>query len=167
MIRSLVLMFIAVGLVAVPLACGQGGATGAINGTVLDVSGGAVADADVQIINSATEALTRRLTTGSDGSFVAALLPPATYYVVVNKSGFSEAKVVGIAVRVTETTRVSLALKPGIVSERIEISAQVVTVETTNATTGQTIGTETVRDLPLATQNYQQLLMLSTGSQAS
>ena len=38
MIRSLVLMFIAVGLVAVPLACGQGGATGAIDGTVLDVS---------------------------------------------------------------------------------------------------------------------------------
>ena len=159
-------MFIAVGLVAAPLACGQGGATGAINGTVLDVNGGAVADADVQIINSATEALTRRLSTGSDGSFVATLLPPASYYVVVNKSGFSEAKVVGIAVRVTETTRVSLALKPGTVSERIEISAQVVTVETTNATTGQTIGTETVRDLPLATQNYQQLLMLSTGSQS-
>ena len=57
-----------------------------------------MADADVQIINSATEALTRRLTTGSDGSFVAALLPPATYYVVVNKSGFSESgKFVGIA----------------------------------------------------------------------
>lgn len=166
MIRNLVLMFIAVGLVAVPLACGQGGATGAINGTVLDVNGGTVADADVQIINSATEALVRRLSTGSDGSFVATLLPPATYNVVVNKSGFSQAKVVGIAVRVTETTRVSLALKPGTISERIEISALVVTVETTNATTGQTIGTETVRDLPLATQNYQQLLMLSTGSQS-
>ena len=37
-------------------------------------------------------------------------------------------------------------------------------METTNATTGQTIGEETVRDLPLATQNYQQLLTLSTGA---
>ena len=66
--------------------------------------------------------------------------------------------------RVTETTRVSIALKPGEVSERVEISAQVTNVETTNATTGESIGTATVRELPLATQNYQQLLSLSSGT---
>jgi hypothetical protein len=48
----------------------------------------------------------------------------------------------------------------------VEISAQVTSVESTNATTGQSIGTETVRELPLATQNYQQLLTLSTGAQS-
>jgi len=37
-------------------------------------------------------------------------------------------------------------------------------VETTNATTGESIGTATVRELPLATQNYQQLLSLSSGT---
>ncbi len=42
----------------------------------------------------------------------------------------------------------------------------VTTVETTNATTGQSISTETIRQLPLATQNYQQLLTLSTGAQS-
>src|ERR1700687_5949774 len=81
---------------------GQGGATGAISGTVMDTSGGTMADAEVQIINSATESLVRKLSTGGDGTFVAALLPPGNYYVVVNKSGFSEAKTSAIEVHVTE-----------------------------------------------------------------
>ncbi|HWZ99938.1 MAG TPA: carboxypeptidase regulatory-like domain-containing protein [Candidatus Dormibacteraeota bacterium] len=144
---------------------GQGGATGAISGDVLDASGGAVADAEVQIVSVATDSVVRKISTGTDGSFVATLLPPGTYYVVVNKSGFSEAKASNIEVRVTETTKIAITLKTGAVSEKIEISATVTTVETTNATTGQSISRETVRELPLATQNYQQLLTLSTGAQ--
>jgi hypothetical protein len=37
--------------------------------------------------------------------------------VVVNKSGFAQAKAEGIEVLVTETTRVTITLKPGAVSE--------------------------------------------------
>src|SRR5713226_2798914 len=148
------------------LAYGQGGATGAISGSVVDTSGGSVAGADVQIIDTRTEVVVRKLPTGSDGSFVVPLLPPGTYSVVVNKSGFSQAKADGIEVRVTETTKVTITLKPGAVSEKVEISAQITSVETTNATTGESIGTATIRELPLATQNYQQLLTLSTGAQS-
>jgi Carboxypeptidase regulatory-like domain len=145
---------------------GQGGATGAISGLVLDTTGSAVDGAEVQIIDTRTEALARKVTTNADGAFTATLLPPGNYAVVVNKSGFAEAKSEGIEVHVTETVRVTISLKPGSVTERVEISAQVTSVETSNATTGQSIGTETVRELPLATQNYQQLLTLSTGAQS-
>jgi hypothetical protein len=148
------------------MATGQGGATGAISGQVIDSSGSSVADAEVQIISTATDALVRKVSTGSDGTFVVTLLPPGTYYAVVNKSGFSEAKAEGIEVRVTETTKATIPLKPGSVSEKVEITAQVTSVETTNATTGQSLGTQTIRDLPLATQNYQQLLTLSSGAQS-
>ena len=130
------------------------------------MNGETVADADVQIMNTATGLLVRQLKSGSDGSFLATLLPPATYYVVVDKPGFAEAKTSAIEVLVTQTARVSIPLKPGTVTEKVEVSAQVAAVETTNATTGQTIGENTVRDLPLATQNYQQLLTLSTGAQS-
>src|SRR5712691_11467359 len=144
----------------------QGGATGAIGGAVVDTSGGAISGADVQIINTSTESVVRKLPTNSDGEFVAPLLPPGTYSVVVNKSGFGEAKVAGIEVHVTETTRVTITLKPGAVSEKVEISAQVTSVETTSAVTGESIGPTTIRELPLATQNFQQLLTLSTGAQS-
>jgi len=145
---------------------GQGGATGAIDGLVLDTSGAAVDGAEVQVIDTRTESLVRKVKTNADGAFIVTLLPPGTYSVVVNKSGFAEAKSEQIEVHVTETVRVSIPLKPGSVSEKVEISAQVTSVETSNATTGQSIGTETVRELPLATQNYQQLLTLSAGAQS-
>src|SRR6266850_1950535 len=164
--KFLVAVLLLSGVLGGMRAYGQGGATGAISGVVADTGGGSVAGADVQIIDTRTEAVARRLTTGSDGSFVATLLPPGTYYVVVNKSGFSEAKATGIQVHITETTRITITLKPGTVSEKVEISAQVTSVETTNATTGQSIDSVTIRDLPLATQNYQQLLTLSTGAQS-
>jgi hypothetical protein len=147
-------------------AYGQGGATGAISGVVVDSSGGAVSDAEVQVIDTRTDALARKVPTNVDGAFTVTLLPPGTYFVVVNKSGFAEAKADRIEVHVTETTRLTISLKPGSVTEKVEISAQVTSVETTSATTGQSIGTETVRELPLATQNYQQLLTLSTGAQS-
>lgn len=165
-VRVLILFSFIFGLGSGKLAFGQGGATGAISGSVLDVNGGAVAAADLQIINTATDGLVRRLTTGPDGSFEALLLPPASYYVVVNKPGFAEAKATGIEVRVTETTRLSITLKPGTVTEKVVITADVATVDTTNATTGESIGSTTIRSLPLATQNFQQLLTLSAGAQS-
>jgi Carboxypeptidase regulatory-like domain len=159
-------ILVVIALMGSRLAYGQGGAMGAISGVVVDASGGSVAGADVQIIDTRIEVLVRKLPTASDGSFVAPLLPPGTYSVVVNKSRFFQAKADSIEVRVTETTKVTITLKPGAVSERVEISAQVTAVETTNATTGQSLRTETARELPLATQNFQQLLTLSSGAQS-
>src|SRR5271155_3485321 len=149
--RMLVGVLLLAGMLTGSNALGQGGATGAISGAVVDSSGGSISGADVQIIDARTESIVRKLPTGTEGLFFVTLLPPGNYVVVVNKSGFSEAKAADIEVRV---------------SEKVEISAQVTTIETTNATTGQSLGTATVRELPLATQNYQQLLTLSTGAQA-
>lgn len=147
-------------------AFAQGGATGAITGVVQDSSGGSVSDAEVQIIDAKTDQLARKIPSGTDGTFVVTLLPPGTYTVVVNKSGFAEVKSEDIEVRVTETTRITIPLKPGAVSETVEITAQITSVDTSNATTGQSIGSLTVRTLPLATQNFQQLLTLSSGAQS-
>src|SRR5262249_45489307 len=163
--RLCVLVLMSVTLFAAR-AHAQGGATGAISGAVVDTTGAAVSGAEVQIINSGTETLVRKVPVNADGEFFATLLPPGHYIVVVNKSGFAQAKAEGIEVRVTETTRVTINLKPGSVSEKVEITAEITSVETTNATTGQSLGTETIRDLPLATQNYQQLLTLSSAAQS-
>ena len=163
--RFFAVVFLLAALLLGARAYGQGGATGAIGGSVVDTTGASISGAEVQIISASTDSVVRKLPTNSDGDFVATLLPPGNYQVVVNKSGFGEARAQNIEVRVTETTRVIITLKPGTVSEKIEISAQVTSVETSNATTGESIGTTTIRELPLATQNYQQLLTLSAGAQ--
>src|SRR5881296_3841842 len=142
----------------------QGGATGAITGTVLDPSGAVVAGAEVRIINQGTGFIARTTKTDANGSFTATLLPVGTYTVNVTSAGFQESKFPDIAVRVTETTRMEARLRPLAVQEKIEVQAIVQAVETTAATTGQAIDSRTIRNLPLATQNFQQLLTLSAGT---
>src|SRR3979490_423660 len=161
---STVLAFAMLALTA--LAAAQGGATGAISGTVNDVSGAAVAGAQVQIINQDTGAVARTLKTDANGAFTAPLLPVATYTVKVTATGLGEGNFKDIAVRITETTRLTAKLAPMKVLEKVDVQALVQSVETTTATTGQEIEERTIRELPLATQNFQQLLTLSSGAQS-
>ncbi|MFZ0860363.1 MAG: TonB-dependent receptor [Candidatus Sulfotelmatobacter sp.] len=163
-IRVVVLSLIALAFSA-PLFA-QGGATGAITGTVQDPSGAVIANAEVRITNQDTGVLERSVKTGADGSFTAPLLPVGTYSVSVQAGGFSEGKFANIVVRVTETTRMIAKLTTQAVQQKIEVQAEVQAVDTTDATTGQAIESDTIRALPLATQNFQQLLTLSTGAQS-
>ena len=161
--------FIATSVAVLALAIGalaQGGATGAIFGTVQDPSGAFVANANVRITNQDTNVVERSVTTGPDGSFTAALLPVGTYVVSIEAQGFADAKISDVVVRVTETTRMSTKLNTKSVQQKIEVQAEVQTVNTSDATTGQAIESTTIRALPLATQNFQQLLTLSTGAQS-
>src|SRR6266852_5986679 len=148
------------------LAAAQGGATGAISGTVTDVTGAVLAGAQVQIINQDTGAVARTLKTDASGTFTAPLLPVATYTVKITATGLGEGNFKDIAVRITETTRLTAKLAPLRVLEKVEVQATVQTIETTTATTGQAIEERTIRELPLATQNFQQLLTLSSGAQS-
>jgi hypothetical protein len=148
-------------------AFAQGGATGAITGTVQDPSGAVVAGADVRITNQGTNAVERTVKTDADGSFTAPLLPAGTYTVTVQGSSFAQSDFSDIVVRVTETTRLIAKLRPRTVQEKIEVQAEVQQVETTTPTTGQAIEANTIRNLPLATQNFQQLLTLSSGAQSN
>src|SRR5882724_1399321 len=148
------------------LAIAQGGATGAISGTVTDVTGAVLAGAQVQIINQDTGTVARTLKTDASGAFTAPLLPVATYTVKITATGLGEGNFKDIAVRITETTRLTAKLAPLRVLEKVEVQATVQSVETTTATTGQAIEERTIRELPLATQNFQQLLTLSSGGQS-
>jgi Carboxypeptidase regulatory-like domain/TonB dependent receptor len=159
-------LLVAAGLLLLTGAFAQGGATGAITGVVQDPSGAVVANADVRIISQDTGLAMRSLKTDSAGSFTANLLPVGTYTVNISSPGFGEAKLTNIVVRITETTRMTAKLSPLKVLEQVEVQAEVQAVETTSATTGQAIEARTIRDLPLATQNFQQLLTLSTGAQS-
>src|SRR5579859_5607671 len=166
---SSAIRFIVLGVIALAVtvaAFGQGGATGAITGTVQDPSGAVVANAEVRITNQETGVLERSLKTDADGAFMAPLLPVGTYNVSVQAPGFAQAKFGNILVRVTETTRMTAKLATQSVQQQIEVQAEVQTVDTSDATTGQAIESNTIRSLPLATQNFQQLLTLSTGAQS-
>jgi hypothetical protein len=146
------------------LAFAQGGATGAITGTVQDASGAVIFGAKVNVVNEATGQVLRQVSTDSSGTFTATLLSVGNYSLEVSAPGFTTSKVSGIGVRITETTRLTAVLKVSSAKEEVEVQSQVAAIETTDATTGQSLGSTAIKTLPLATRNFQQLLTLSAGA---
>jgi hypothetical protein len=145
-------------------AFGQGGATGAISGSVQDASGGSIAGARVVITSEATGQVIREVTSDSTGLFSATLLPAGFYSVEVSATGFAATKFSGIEVRVTDTVRMTAVLKVTGVQQEVVVTGQVAAVNTTTPVTGESLGTTEVTDLPLATRNFQALLTLSAGA---
>ena len=159
-------LFLSVALVLslVGGAFAQGGATGAISGTVKDENGAAVPGAHVEIVNALTGATERTASGDSGGNFTVTQLPPGNYKVVVTATGFSKAELPDIRVRVTETTTVTVPLKVGEVGASVTVTGAGSEVQLTSATTGQTLTAETIRNLPLSTGNFLTLLTLSSGA---
>jgi len=172
-LRVLVMLF--------PLGCGaygQGGATGAIGGAVLDSKGTSISKAQVEIREAGSSTTVRTVFADASGNFTVASLPIDAYDVVVSATGFSTSKYNGVTVRVTETTRLNPSLSrlqsqasgeaAGAGQEMEEVmvvsAPPVVTVETSSAATGRTVEADLIRSLPLATQNFHQLLNLSAGA---
>src|SRR5437868_14969964 len=104
--RSLSLVFLLmIGLVASTF--GQGGATGAITGTVTDPTGAVVPNAEVRIVNKGTGEVARVVKTEPSGVFNAPLLPVGNYDITVSAPGFASGTVADVVVRITETTRMT------------------------------------------------------------
>jgi len=145
----------------------QGGATGAVSGTVQDTSGAVIPNAKVGLVSASRGELIRTESTNSSGLFTFNLLPAGTYTVQVNAPSFAQTLLLDVAVRVTETTRLNVTLKAKTLEEKVEVMADVAPVQTADATTGESLGGQTIRELPLATRNFQQLLALSPGASSS
>src|SRR5499426_3785125 len=120
-------------------ALAQGGNRGAITGTIKDPGGAAIPNARVEIINQQTSATERIVTTNSDGSFSATLLPVAIYRVVVTAAGFTKAEADNVKVNVTETTNITISMKIGVVTETMSVSGTATTIQTSSPATGETI----------------------------
>jgi hypothetical protein len=136
---------------------------GSITGTVKDQSGAVVANVQVTVreVSAGTE---RKLATDSAGAYRALLLEPGLYTLRFVRDGFNAMEVQGAQVLITETTVVDVTMKVGGSAQVVTVSAELVALQTSDAATGRVIEEKTIRELPLATRNFTQLLTLSTGA---
>jgi len=152
--------------IVISLACSAAfsqGDTGRILGVVTDQNGGNVAGAAVTI-SDVQRGITRNLSTGDGGEYVAGDLLPGTYKVHVEVKGFKHFERQNILLEVGKDLRIDVVLQPGSVSETITITEEVPMVDTTSTTLGGTISNEIINDLPLNGRNYQNLLTLRPGT---
>jgi hypothetical protein len=141
---------------------GQSPTTGQITGAVKDPSGAVVSDAKVTLTNGA--GVQREATSDVAGHFAFALLPPGSYRVETEKAGFSKATTEGAVVRITETSSLEVRLTLAAQRAVVEVQADSPLVQTESASRGTVIQQEQIRQLPLPTRNFQQLLTLTPGT---
>ncbi len=142
---------------------GQGGATGTILGTVTDNSGAVVANAKIDVTNTATGAVARTQTSSS-GDYSVPSLNPGIYSVTVESAGFQKSVTSGIILAVDQQARVNASLKPGTVATTIEVNATGVTLDTDSAALSQLVSQQQVEELPLNGRNFMQLLLIGAGA---
>jgi hypothetical protein len=153
---GLVLMFLAV----VPLHAQVD--TGTILGTVTDASGAQIRGANVTLTNQGTSA-TLSTTTGSDGVYKFTPVKIGTYSVKVSFQGFQAAEKRDVTVNVGADVVVDFSLKPGNVTEVIEVTSAPPVLETQSAAVGQVVDRRNVDNLPLNGRNFTFLAQLAAG----
>jgi hypothetical protein len=141
----------------------QSAGTGALTGTVTDPTGAIVPGVSVVLMSLETNQA-RTVTTGGDGSYKFALLPPGNYRLRFSASGFKTAEVPSVTVNVTETPVLDRTLEVGAQSEQVTVEATAEVLQTASSTLGTTVGSQTVTELPLSSRNYTQILALSAGT---
>src|SRR5260370_6014405 len=95
---------------------------GSIAGTVLDSSGGVVANAKVVATDSATSA-TYSSTTGPTGGYRLYDLRVGIYGVSVSAPGFKTVDKTGVVVQINSTASLDFSLQPGDVKETLTVVA--------------------------------------------
>ena len=137
--------------------------TGTILGTVTDSSGAVIPNATVTLTSVEKNAVIRKLSTGKDGSYTAALLPIGHYSVSIEAKGFKAVNKTNVELNIRDQVRVDASLTPGTVSETLTIEADALHVDTESATSAGLIGGTQIRELSLSQRNYEELVALTPG----
>ena len=133
---------------------------GEITGRVSDSSGAAAPGATVTATNTSTNAIRQTVSTAS-GDYALPSLPPGTYHVKVEKTGFKTEENRNVQVAVQQTVRLDFGLTVGQISESVTVEAAAVQLQAENATVGTVIDNKRIVELPLNGRNYLQLVALT------
>ena len=115
-------------------------------------------------VKNVATGLERTTDTSADGSYALPELPIGTYTVTVTLAGFQTAVTTGVNVDVASERRVDAAMKPGQVSTKVEVSADVLPlVETTTNTLGGVLTAQTVENMPVNGRDYTKLIYMNPG----
>ncbi|HXM15698.1 MAG TPA: carboxypeptidase regulatory-like domain-containing protein [Candidatus Eremiobacteraceae bacterium] len=152
-------------LVLVALCCSsvlRADVTGAVQGSVHDRSQGAIVGARVLITNVATNN-TQETTTAADGTFRILALAAGTYKLAVSASGFRPFVEDGIVISVNDQLHFDVTLDVGSVSDKVEVAANAVQVQTESTQLGDVIDSKKMLALPLNGRSFIDLLGLQAG----
>ena len=140
----------------------QAASTGTVAGTVTDPSGAAVAGAGVTLVDPSTND-SRKTTTNETGRYLFANVPPGTYNLTINKTGFRVTKFSGQVVTVGSALTLNATMELGSVSQVVEVTATGADLQTLNATVGNSVSGDLLTSLPSIGRDTSTFVTLQPG----
>lgn len=158
--RHFLIALLCLGIV-LGVACAQDTAT--ITGTVSDPSGASVADAQVTLVNAATQ-FTRVVTTNSNGEYVASSIPTGEYSISVLKPGFEKLVRSGAILTAASTLTIDLQLAVGSQTRTVSVNATTPLLQSQSAEVSGLVDRQQMVSLPLVSRDFTDLVLLTPGA---
>src|SRR6476661_4497856 len=154
--------FVAVLVLAFPLALAAQEFRGTLSGMVTDPTGLPIAAAKVTITetNTGTKSQT---TSDASGQYTAPFLLPGDYEITVRMDGFKEYSRKAVHVGAGDHPRIDVRLDVGDTTQTVEVTADASLLNMENASVGQSITTAEVEDLPINGRTPMMVAELAVG----
>ncbi|HEY8559273.1 MAG TPA: TonB-dependent receptor [Pyrinomonadaceae bacterium] len=138
--------------------------TSSVNGTVLDAQGQIVNGATVILINE-EKGFRRTAVTGENGAFNFPSIPPDTYRIEVEATGFKKLVQTNVSALVDKPTEATLSLEAGNINEVVNVTGGELAsiVNTQDASLGNNFVAKQIVELPLEGREVARLLSLQPG----
>ncbi|MGC8881440.1 MAG: carboxypeptidase regulatory-like domain-containing protein [Bryobacteraceae bacterium] len=133
-----------------------------ISGRVLDPTGGVVPNAKVTAVNTATNE-SSTATTDSTGTYSIPFLRPGTYKVTVQAEGFKQFNRENVVLEVGRIFPLDVTLEVGMVTESVNVTAEVAVLETQTASRAAVVTQRQVAEMPLNSRNPFMLGAMMSG----
>ena len=152
------LIVVAFALLAAPLAA----QTAEISGLISDPSGLAVPNATVSV-ESRDSGATRSVTSNQQGRYNVPALPPGSYDLSIEATGFKSVHQTGVVLEVGQRAALNFALSVGTKSETVTVEGSSPSLNTSDASVSTVIDNQFVENMPLNGRSFSSLIDLAPG----
>ncbi len=136
-------------------------ATTSLRGVIKDSSGAVVPGAKITLTDNAT-GRTLTSTSGGSGEYTFAQIPPATYQITVSAAGFGN-QTKSAELLVNQPATIDFAMSVQASQEIVNVSAEAQTLNTSDASLGNSMNNSLIQSLPSEGRSVPDLLALQPG----
>jgi hypothetical protein len=161
--RSSLLWLLAIVLMCSPLMGRAQELAATLNGVVTDTTGAVIPHASISIVLDGINGTARVVESDGAGNYTAPNLTAGTYSITVTATGFGTYKGKDIVLNVAEKHTVNVQLKAGAATTTVTVEANPLSIDTESSAQAGTISGIQIRELEIASRNFEQLVTLQPG----
>ena len=135
---------------------------GAIQGRVMDSTGGGIPGAQVKAVNTAT-GVELAAVSNESGNYTLPYLLAGTYRIEAQATGFKRSVRDNIELRINDRVELNIELEVGQTTESIEVKGDAPLLDTASASLGQVVDQRRILDLPTFGGSVMSLVQLAPG----